>query len=249
MLDKLPKPKLLSGLSLKSVPWILAGGAMTTAATILGATLLLNAIGEAPIPVSQEIGAGSSASESLDPDLALETAVMETVVSLQNSEAVSPPVKTVEATVAAALETSPTPTDILWTATSIPLEPTSTPPPTSTEPATICGSYSLSDFLLNRDQVSWQLDAGGAEATLLKRVSLSWPADNGSLFKVDLSGATIWVGEVESPTTIHSWTGGETSRIVEGRKRLTFRFKDDARAHGYTLDVGLANGCQLSISN
>ena len=103
--------------------------------------------------------------------------------------------------------------------------------------------------MINRDQVSWQLQAPSTGSTVISVLTLSWPTENGSLFKVDLGGATIWVGDLPSPAGINSWTGGETSRIVEGEERLAFRFKSDARAQGYDLEVLLSNSCQIQIHN
>lgn len=103
--------------------------------------------------------------------------------------------------------------------------------------------------MLNRDRVSWELNIGDAKASFLQELTFNWPAENGNLFKVDLGGATIWVGDVESPVNIQTWTGGETSRIVTGNERLAFRFKDDAQAQGYSLQIPLANGCLIQVEN
>lgn len=103
--------------------------------------------------------------------------------------------------------------------------------------------------MLNRDQVSWELKIGGAEATVLQALTLNWPAENGNLFKVDLGGATIWVGDVEAPASLQTWTGGETSRIVNGSERMAIRFKGDAQAQGYSLEISLANGCLIQAEN
>jgi hypothetical protein len=103
--------------------------------------------------------------------------------------------------------------------------------------------------MLNRDQVSWQLLTGEAEATVLQALTISWPSENGNLFKVDLGGSTIWVGDVGSPADIQTWTGGETSRIVNDREGIAFRFNDDAQAQGYAVELSLENGCQVHTSD
>jgi hypothetical protein len=78
-------------------------------------------------------------------------------------------------------------------------------------------------------------------------IRLTWPGDNQSLFKVDLAGSTIWVGdEPGSPTSISSWIGGETSRTFTGGKPIQFRFKANAVDGNYGLEVNFSSGCSLS---
>jgi hypothetical protein len=78
-------------------------------------------------------------------------------------------------------------------------------------------------------------------------VRLTWPLGNQSLFKVDLGGSTIWVGdETTSPVTIGSWIGGETSRMFTGERSIQFRFKGSAVDGSYAVVVDFASGCRLS---
>jgi hypothetical protein len=78
-------------------------------------------------------------------------------------------------------------------------------------------------------------------------VRLTWPLDNQSLFKVDLGGSTIWVGdETASPVTIGGWIGGETSRQFTGERSIQFRFKASAVDGSYAVVVDFASGCRLS---
>jgi hypothetical protein len=172
---------------------------------------------------------------------------------LQETEEVILPAGSLDATEVVGSTSTPTPTRLLPISTPTELLPTPTPttppPPTATQQDSYCDSYDLSEFMLNRDQVSWELKIGGAEATVLQALTLNWPAENGNLFKVDLGGATIWVGDVEAPASLQTWTGGETSRIVNGSERMAIRFKGDAQAQGYSLEISLANGCLIQAEN
>jgi hypothetical protein len=233
---------------------LLGGASVALAATAFGVRALLRSIDTPPvesIPIQHVsvLGEETSNGESGlgDP---LETAVVATVIRLQEEETLSAPTALLEAT-----EIARTPTSIPVARSTIPTEPfpiitsTSLPSATATTQQSICDSYRLTDFMLNRDQISWYLQVGEAEASILQALVLTWPSENGDLFKVDLGGATIWVGEVASPADIQSWTGGETSRIVKAGERITFRFKDDAMARGYSIELLFANGCRIQGEN
>ncbi len=254
MLGQIPRPKLATRLSPKLLPLLLGAGAMAMAASVIGVRAILGRISAAPetTPKAEEMSTGGFLvpGEPREDDV-LETAVMETVVSLQGTEE-DLALSSIGTTGTPAWEVTPTPVDP--TTTQIPVElsptnmPTALPQPTATEPPSLCASYGLSNFALNRDQVSWQLQAEEGLATVLQGLTLSWPESNGTLFKVDLGGATIWVGESGSPAMIQTWTGGEASRVIDNNDRIAFRFKEDARAQGYALQILLANGCSVGTS-
>jgi serine/threonine protein kinase len=261
MIERVPKPKLAVKLTPKLIPWLLGTVPVAALAAVLGVRSLIqmiNAEPAEPAPIAQiqdeaaDLPSGGGASGE-DP---LETAVMATMKSLQVTEGANP----ITPSPATAVETLPqeTPTVPFPTMSTpspthtMPL-PTSTPTPsiepTETKAVSLCDSYQLSDFMLNRDQVSWQLQSPGGETTVLQSLSISWPTDNGTLFKVDLASATIWVGDLPGTAVIASWTGGETSRVVEATERIAFRFREDAKAQGYALELSLANGCRVRVTN
>ena len=257
MLERVPKPKLIPKLSPKLIPWLLGAAPVALATTFFGVRAIMGSInGRAsePVPVQQVLVDREvediDESGSGDP---LETAVMATVMSLQETEEIILPAGSPGATEIVGPTSTPTPTRFIPTSTPTRLVPTNTPTtviqPTATQRDSYCDSYDLSEFMLNRDQVSWDLNIGDAEASVLQELTFNWPAENGNLFKVDLGGATICVGDIENPASIQTWTGGETSRIVTGNERLAFRFKDDAQAQGYSLQISLANGCLIQAEN
>ena len=262
MLERVPKPKLAAKLSPKLIAGLLAAVPVGIVGAVLGVRALVGLLdrpGAEPVPVTQNQEVETIApvgGNSIDEDDPLETAVVATVVSLQETEqAALIPVATAildeiiaESTLVEALATvlkpSPTPLAISPTATAV--KPTL---PATAQVDMICAAFSLSDFMLNRDQASWQLIYTGGEATVLSELQLSWPAENGALFKVDLGGSTIWVGDTESPALLQTWTGGENSRVINQTTRIAFRFREGAMARGYSLDLDLANGCRISLSN
>jgi hypothetical protein len=140
------------------------------------------------------------------------------------------------------------------TDTSEPPTPTSTIPPTpttaptaTTPPTDPCDGLSLGGFSRNGKTVVWILNNGGSTAQTLTSIRLTWPLDNQSLFKVDLGGSTIWVGdESASPVTIGSWIGGDTSRTFSGERVIQFRFKGEAVEGDYGLVVNFASGCSVN---
>jgi tRNA A-37 threonylcarbamoyl transferase component Bud32 len=261
MLPRLSKPKAAAKLPVKWLAWLLGAAPVALVGVLLGLRVILGWMkypSTTPLPEVQNPPAEAMDALRLGPAEGdpLETAVVATVMSLQETEGVgsatvtpenqqeiSIEASTVEHT-ALAFVLSPTPT-------SLPPEasPTMTALPPSTEPPPRCAAYSLSNFMLNRDQVSWQLEVASGETTLLTAVQLSWPDENGTLFKVDLGGATIWVGEIASPAALQSWAGGETSRVVDHTEGIAFRFREGAQAQGYSLAITLANGCRLTGGN
>jgi hypothetical protein len=105
----------------------------------------------------------------------------------------------------------------------------------------------LDAFSRDGKTVIWMLNNGGSTTQALTSIRLTWPLDNQSLFKVDLSGSTIWVGDESAPpVTISSWIGGETSRTFTGERTLQFRFKGEAVEGDYGLEVNFASGCRVS---
>jgi serine/threonine protein kinase len=140
------------------------------------------------------------------------------------------------------------------TDTVAPPSPTSTVPPTATTaptattpPTDPCAGLSLDAFSRDGKTIIWMLNNGGSTTQALTSIRLTWPLDNQSLFKVDLSGSTIWVGDESAPpVTISSWIGGETSRTFTGERTLQFRFKGEAVEGDYGLEVNFASGCRVS---
>ena len=140
------------------------------------------------------------------------------------------------------------------TKTDEPPPPTLTPPPTTTTaptvtspPADPCASLSAGSFSRDGKTVSWLLRADGSTPQTLTSVRVSWPSENQSLFKLDLGGSTIWVGdEPSSPTTVGTWIGGDTSRTFTGEQAIQLRFKANAVDGGYSLVVNFASGCRIS---
>lgn len=133
-------------------------------------------------------------------------------------------------------------------------QPTSTIPPsptavsTQTEPPPDpCSLLSLGGLRRDGKAVRWSLRNDGTSPQKLIGIMVTWPEENQSLFKVDLAGSTIWVGdETGSPTSISSWIGGETSRIFTGAQGLQFRFKANAVEGSYALAVDFESGCSVS---
>jgi hypothetical protein len=108
---------------------------------------------------------------------------------------------------------------------------------------------SLEGFSSGGKNVSWILTNDNADAALLTTINITWPGSNGGLFKVDLEGGTIWVGDDDAPAaSLDNWIGGATSRMVAGSEGLGFRFQDAAEARGYSINVGFDNGCTASAN-
>ena len=126
--------------------------------------------------------------------------------------------------------------------------PSATPVPTATEPPIDpCLLISVGGFERDGKIASWTLHNDSGSPQTVDSLRLTWPLENQSLFKVHLSGSTIWVGdEPGSPTTISSWIGGESSRTFSGGQQLQFRFKSDAADGSYGLVVNFSGGCQIS---
>ena len=80
MIERMPKASLLSKLSVKWLPLALATGTVATAATILGVRAVLNATSRSPSSNPDE---GIVQTQEIFVDEALETAIVETVVSMQ----------------------------------------------------------------------------------------------------------------------------------------------------------------------
>jgi serine/threonine-protein kinase len=144
---------------------------------------------------------------------------------------------------------APPPTD-----TDEPPAPTSTNPPAPTiaptatnPPADPCAALSIGGFNRDGKTVGWSLTNDSSSSQTVKSIHLTWPGDNQALFKVDLSGSTVWVGdEPVSPTSISAWIGGETSRTFTGGQPIQFRFKANAVDGSYGLVVDFVSGCRLS---
>jgi serine/threonine protein kinase len=257
MLERTPRPRLIPRINPKLFPWLLGVAPVALVAAVFGVRAMLGSV-DSPmaeqVPIQQVLvdGEVDGEGESGSGDL-LETAVMATVMSLQETEEIIIPPGSPTAPEIAGVLATPTPMTLLPTQTPTELTPTSIPatvsPPTPADQPSLCASYGLDEFMLNRDQVSWQLLTGEAEATVLQALTISWPSENGNLFKVDLGGSTIWVGDVGSPADIQTWTGGETSRIVNDSESIAFRFNDDAQAQGYAVELSLENGCQVHTSD
>jgi hypothetical protein len=126
--------------------------------------------------------------------------------------------------------------------------PSPTAVPTQTEPPPDpCSLLSIGDVQRDGKTVRWTVRNDGSSPQKLISVRVTWPEENQSLFKVDLAGSTIWVGdEPGSPTSISSWIGGETSRMFTGAQALQFRFKADAVEGSYALVVDFESGCSVS---
>jgi hypothetical protein len=261
MLPRQPRPKTAARLPVKWFAWLLAAAPVAIVGFLLGVRAILGLMNQPSVsPLPETHNLHDEVVDPVQPDPVkgdpLETAVVATFMSLQETEGVVWETATPENQQVISLETSsveqavlalipnPTPTGFPPTA-----RPTITALPTSTEPPPRCASYALSDFMLNRDQVSWQLEVSGGDPTVMTALQLSWPDENGTLFKVSLGDATIWVGEMGSPAALQTWTGGETSRVVEHSEGIAFRFREGAQAQGYSVVVTLANGCRISGGN
>ncbi len=133
---------------------------------------------------------------------------------------------------------------------TVSLTSTSSPAPSATEvPVDPCSLIGLDGFSSGGKNVSWTLTNGNADATLLTTIDITWPGSNGGLFKVDLAGGTIWVGDDDAPSaSLDNWIGGSTGRMVAGSESLGFRFQDTAAASGYSISVGFENGCTASAN-
>jgi serine/threonine protein kinase len=260
MIERVPKPKLARKLTPRLIPWLLGAVPVVLLGAGLGVRALIQTFnttpGSALIAQAQAEATDLSLKGGASGEDLLETAVMATMMSLQEAEGanpITPSPPTPEETLDQETPTAQFSTALTPSPTQIVPLPTTTPTelivPTATSAVSLCDSYRLSDFMLNRDQVSWQLQSPRGEKTLLQSLYISWPADNGTLFKIDLAGATIWVGDLPGPAVIESWTGGETSRIVESTERIAFRFREDANAQGYMLELALANGCHILVTN
>jgi serine/threonine protein kinase len=200
----------------------------------------------------------SSTSTATAPGGTLEVSLTPTVTSTDSEGTQIPPTSTASnATPTSNLAFTPTASATLLaspTSTDVPPTPTSTqpPPPTATPtstnpPADPCEALSLGGFERDDKIISWVLSNDSGTTQTMASLRLTWPVDNQSLFKVDLAGSTIWVGdEPGSPTTISSWIGGETSRMFTGAQKLVFRFKGDVVSGDYAVVVDFASGCRVS---
>jgi len=70
------------------------------------------------------------------------------------------------------------------------------------------------------------------------------------LNKVRLAGSTIWdQSDDVPPSEIDSnWKGASRQIPPGGSETLTFEFKKNAAATGYSVDVTLDNGCVVSAN-
>jgi serine/threonine-protein kinase len=221
----------------------------------VGAAGTLDATEKVAISTSQEgdgtvVGASSSGTmiASASPTTSPPGASSSTPLPTESLPFASPTVKP-----SASPPSTPTSAPSL-TETDEPPPPTSTEPPSPTSvptstnlPVDPCSLLSLGGFNREGKTVRWLLSNDSSTSQIVTSVQLTWPSDNQSLFKVDLAGSTIWVGdEPASPTSINSWIGGETSRTFTGGQPIQFRFKANAVDGSYGLVVNFASGCQLS---
>jgi len=131
-----------------------------------------------------------------------------------------------------------------------PASPTRTPNPPSPTAGIACSLIDLGGFSASGKKVSWNLHNGNGTAVLLTAVRLSWPVENGALFKIALNGSTIWVGAQEtSPASVGGWIGGESSRLVADTAGLEFRFDGEAGGSGYSVSVDFDGGCSASAGH
>lgn len=100
-------------------------------------------------------------------------------------------------------------------------------------------------------KASWVLTNDSATTVTITRIVLDWPAGNLKLDRIRFDGSSIWNGPPDDvpPSDISSDLKG--NRKLGGTeelpsKALSFEFTSSALPGGYSLQVELDIGCQIS---
>ncbi|HLC04641.1 MAG TPA: protein kinase [Anaerolineales bacterium] len=127
---------------------------------------------------------------------------------------------------------------------------TASPAPTATFTLDPCLNLSLSAGSTSGKNVEWELGNGGPTTITITVIWIDWPTQNDKLNKVRLAGSTIWdQSDDVPPSEIDSnWKGASRQIPPGGSETLTFEFKKNAAATGYSVDVTLDNGCVVSAN-
>ncbi len=101
--------------------------------------------------------------------------------------------------------------------------------------------------------VEWELKNLGSNTITIRKITITWPNQNGKLRKVKLEGKQIF-GQERSPTTTvidSNWSGALKDRQIKAGKEaeLKLEFKNNARTHqsGYVITIEFEEGCSISF--
>jgi serine/threonine-protein kinase len=135
----------------------------------------------------------------------------------------------------------PTPTQIP-TATN-----TQVPPPTATPTQNPCPLLDLGGPEVSGNAASWTLSNESPTAVVITQIMLDWPAANAALDRIRFGSSTIWNGLDDAPPSdISSGLIGSRSLAGGASRSLKFEFTGVPEPGGYSLQLQLDPGCQLS---
>ena len=135
------------------------------------------------------------------------------------------------------------------TSTFSPSPTASAIPPSPTTVDDSCLGLSISGFVVNGSDATWQLANDSSGGRTLTGLVLDWPSSNASLKKVRLDGSLIWNQGDDAPETeIQDAWKGNRNLPAGATKTLLFEFGATANPSRYSLDLEFDSGCQLAAS-
>ncbi len=151
---------------------------------------------------------------------------------------------------------APSATPIPPSATHTPTQ-TATPTATSTMPPTLtstptqdfCTLIHIEGFSYTSNIVEWEITNDSGATITIEVIDLDWPGSNDALYNIFINGPVVWAGDLQSPTPIDSWIGGQSAREIHSSASLEAFFGTTAAGSGYNLIVTFDNGCQASAGN
>jgi hypothetical protein len=138
---------------------------------------------------------------------------------------------------------TPTRTPVL-SPTDTPTDEPPPPPPPTTPPPTSCANIAVI-WAPNSPQAN--VNNANAVPVIITGVSLSWPALNGDMVEVWLSGVTLWSGSLPPPSASPPLGGADGERTIPpaGGKVIKFTFVNAAEKNGYALTITFDIGCSV----
>jgi len=110
-----------------------------------------------------------------------------------------------------------------------------------------CTLLELGGFEVSGSTASWNLSNDGSSTVVIEGIGLDWPVLNLELDRIRFDSSSIWNGsDVVPPSDINSGLTGNRSLDGGDTKALKFEFTGLAGASGYSLQLQLDPGCELS---
>ena len=124
---------------------------------------------------------------------------------------------------------------------------TLTPVPTAVPTQDPCTLLELGGFEVSGSTASWNLSNDGSSTVVIEGIGLDWPVLNLELDRIRFDSSSIWNGsDVVPPSDINSGLTGNRSLDGGDTKALKFEFTGLVGASGYSLQLQLDPGCELS---